>query len=689
MKRSKQRHALRPPPKPDFSPPVEMQVINTDIAFDENERKKFDALAEPFLSESVSNLPQTLEETINNYHNKNAESLVLNKLDLENAKIKLSQILEKLNVSLESAIITRNNERIVSEKLRSIDLNSDKDATVVVNKQEASKLLTQIAEDASVPPEWEALIGHPRFSAIQNLPHLYEVLMKLTEEVESENIPPSLVGLRVAKERVESFKNLSETFSNAFLTFINRTFSKVDIVQAFATKAPLAEYIPPDENEEEDDDSHKKKMKKYSIPSVSEHPLLKVANLYWKFICWEKIHYYEDCYLQLQKIYINCSNAYFLKHTGERFIKNIAMLQSSTRPKPVPTDPFATDDEYSDPHSQLFVHNINRFLSDFFNGINAEACILSEFWKITDPSTLGQIITKPTIESVKAFMEAVKLFDPLFLIIAYRLCANADKNSIVPLDEIVAVPRSAWQNHLKKMFAEVRSSKAPKTVCVIQVFKDLPKFFKTLTGITPENDLDIFEKTICVIIEELVTILTEEIALKLPKKNMVSRTVVMNMAFLFERMRTMDIISKSKAISSKMLSIQHLLKTNIDIFLEQMTAKIWPDAFSFFNQVEEWMKQDGFTYEIVTFQVSHTEEKFKDLNEKIDKKIVASVGECFNFLRKKIPSESLRRELKKSVVVNIQELFQKWSNIAYQCYGIKLTTTPEKVVQLMKDSPKV
>ena len=86
----RQRHNDRPPPKPDFMNQNELKV-NTDGGFDEADRKKFEALAEPFLND-VSNLPKILQETINSNHSKNAASLVLNKQDLREATELLGQI---------------------------------------------------------------------------------------------------------------------------------------------------------------------------------------------------------------------------------------------------------------------------------------------------------------------------------------------------------------------------------------------------------------------------------------------------------------------------------------------------------------------------------------------------------------------------------------------------------------------
>ena len=43
-----------------------IESFANDFAFDEQERKKIDALSEPFLDKPISDLPQILETTINN-----------------------------------------------------------------------------------------------------------------------------------------------------------------------------------------------------------------------------------------------------------------------------------------------------------------------------------------------------------------------------------------------------------------------------------------------------------------------------------------------------------------------------------------------------------------------------------------------------------------------------------------------
>ena len=769
------------------------QAGSSDIAFDENERKKFAALAEPFLHESVSNLPQMLEETINSFHNKNAESLVVNKLDLEGARNDLGSILAKLERSLETAVETHNNERAVSEKLRSIDLNSDKDATVVMNKKEAAKILSQIRDDASVPPEW-VVIGAPRLGALKELPHTFKVLMELQKVIDSKVVPQSLIGMKVAEERERNLNHLTQTFSNALVTHIENTLPKINIIQVFAKNAPPVDPIPSDklyEDEKKDDekkdeekkddekkdeekkddekkdeekkdeekkddekkdeekkddekkdeekkndnekenknktdesteetgskDSKDKEKKttnnetnkprtapvgrrpplakrpvartKFSVPDTSNHPLLKSINLYWNFIKWAKVYYYDSCYLKIRKTYMQCANSYFLSVVGTRFIQKVPIINSLERSKPVPTEPFATDDEYLQPQAKQLVSLIEETLNDFFHSLEIEGCALTEYWRIHDRHTLSQIVTKQMIEYNKALIEAIKMYDPIFCIVPYRICARAEKKSVIPISDIAKVSREFWKSYINGMFADLREQKVQKNkATILPVFKNIPQFISVLAAINPPDDLEIIERTTVEIIDELINYLTEDIVSKIPKKTRKSRIIILNLFHLVFKIKRIEIFKNSTILSRKVYLVQVLLKENVDVLLNQMAAKIWPDAYTFFNQIDEWMKQEGFSYEIVTYQVTHTLDKFKDLNDKIDKKITNSINECFSFLKKKIHAENLRRELKGNVVLFLQDLFQRWSNIAVECYGIKLTTTPEKVSQIMKENPK-
>lgn len=819
---SRQRHNDATPPKPDFMNQNELK-LNTDGGFDEADRKKFEQLAEPFLNE-VENLPKILQETINSNHSKNAESLVLNKQDLREATEMLGEIQAKLIGALEEAQATRKKEQAVSDKLRSIDLNNDKDTKVITNRQKVAELLREIYKDASIPEDEKGLLENPDFRTPQKIDEVFQAVLKLTREVEKNETPPSLVGLDAASERITLCQNLLNEYAKKFVEKIERELSNLKILGAIVSNDPPVDYIPPsvdelfiqnrpveteeakegeksetsnpesqsksndnkekdednkenkeakdndddkdgsESDDDEDNDSEKsandddsdksdsdnenndgakskkhrhhhhkkssskkhskssggkkhrsskhsrnskeisdKKMelksssladpddprKKFSIPEVAYHPLLKYINRFWKHIRWIQKYHYEDCYLILQKSYISCSNKYLKDVVCSKFYEEISTSQSIKRSQPVPTDPFATDDEYKTQQSDRYVVRITEVLSTLFNNFRKESCILTEFWGITDPQTMSKIIPDNLLQYMRALIEMIKNFDNIYLIVVRSICAREEETSLIPIKHIVDVPRKEWNAVIKEQVDSMKSIKLSKSKdTVFKVFQDVPEYIKALIHITPKQGTKFLEKTISIILEEIVSYVTENAIPKGTKKSKAARLIIVNLVYLTEALNKEPFLLKSDLIRSRMNKIDEVLNDNVKIFLESMAEKAWPEPYQFFYQIDEWMQQEGFTYEIVTFQVTHTPEKFKEMNEKIDKKINISISDCHAFLKKKIKTENLRNELKKSVVSNIANIFQRWSDLAEKCYGTKLITTREKVTQLMQNYQK-
>lgn len=752
-----------PPPKPEFLNNQTEIKPTVDLGIDEADRKKFEQLAEPFLKEPVSELPTILEREINNNYSQNAQSLVQNKQDLKEATDMLEQIQGKLVISLEQAQETLDREQEVSKQLSRIGLNNDKDAHVIMNKKLAHELLQKIYQDATIPENDVNLLTNPRFTKAQEIEQVFELLLKLTKEIEKGDTPQSLIGLHAADERIQLYQEKLDKFADHLVSNqFEKKLANVQIIVVEANSLPNVEFIPPeidelfndgekpketpaasplltpeivtpppppkdgDKSDDDDDDNsdksddddgniklkprrhkgkhsrHKSKRhsrrssesdsaantngdtrKKFSIPGVSRHPLLKWINGYWKFVRWlQKYHYH--CYEKLQKAYIGCASSYLKDPVGTNFKSKVESMVEYKRPNPVSTDPFSTDEDYLSSPCKSFAEKIQFTFNEFFLNLRNEGCILTEFWKLTDSELLSKLIPHEFLQYVENMMTSIQNFDPLYYIIPYTICSHEEQRSIIPIDSITAIARENWNNYIEEQLTAMNNAKIPKKQeNVLKVFQDLPNFIKALVTIAPAKGKSIVEQTILHILEQMLVYLQEKVIPKGTKKSKGARIIIINLVHLCESLDNVDFITNSEILNEKMKNVKSLLEENIDTFLNLMAQKAWPEPYAFFHQIDEWMKQEGFTYEIVTFQISHTTDKFRELNEKIDKKIQISVNECHAFLKKKIKLDNLRNKLKQPVLKSVGNIFQRWSDLAEKCYDLKLITTPEKVNQLL------
>ena len=198
--------------------------------------------------------------------------------------------------------------------------------------------------------------------------------------------------------------------------------------------------------------------KKFSMPEVANHPVLRFVNRFWKHIRWAQKYHYKDCYLSLQAAYMSCSSTYLKEVVGKKFQDSIDALQSIKRATPPLTDAFATDKEYLTPQANSFVAKISEVFNMLFNSLKIESCILTEFWNVSDPQILGKIIPAELLQYVKMILHLIKCYDPIYFIVSTSICVKEEESMIIPVGDITQLTRKEWNAVITEQVNEMKSN---------------------------------------------------------------------------------------------------------------------------------------------------------------------------------------------------------------------------------------
>ncbi|KAH0791531.1 hypothetical protein GPJ56_004518 [Histomonas meleagridis] len=260
MSHLKRGRAALPPPKLDQLLPAKQSLAlqlaptkstdnyNNDIGFDEQEKKKIESLAEPYKDKPISELPQILETTINNYYNNNATSLIGNANLIGEAINGLNDILDSIHEAKETALKNSEEEHIVYESLKSLDVTNAKDTEdyVTQNKRKALEKLQKVYDAAAIPQEWISLLTKPKLSEIPNLNKLYQKISEIDSDMRSKEVPKLLEKMhKCVEQRKESLSKYLYGFSTTFTEFLqSRFFNNIEFVIDFAKNKEPVKCIP-------------------------------------------------------------------------------------------------------------------------------------------------------------------------------------------------------------------------------------------------------------------------------------------------------------------------------------------------------------------------------------------------------------------------------------------------------------
>ena len=671
-----------------------------ELMFDEAERKKFDALAQGFLTDDVSDLPKRLEATINDYHNKNAVLLINNAEKMSTAADELETVLGMLSSAVSAASEVTQKEAEVYRQLQSIDSNRDKDAAVVNHQKEVKKKLEEVYEAARIPDELRMNLNlKVPLGDVPYLDTLYKMLEQATRDRFAKEPPKILEGLYVAERRIEELDKLLTVFKNEFTRFMQTKLGDVEACKAWVTlqekliksadpeTRAMLKKIPGIDKESLvyvpslDSKAEKKKFSE----NLESHMVIRSIFPYWKFCYW--IHeYFSDCYHDIvYKYYADCARVYaessLLTEVGVAWAKTEQFIKG----KAPQNEPFYVDDDLLSNNARTVSEHLKSTLNHLFQAIRLESCIIMEFWQIDDVMIVPQMISARFLEHFTKLMNSVTQFDPFFAMKAYGMCRAASQISKVPVNMLVDIPRQIWEQFMEKQKELLKEMKITRgKTSVLSVFKDFPQFCAKYAQMAEETEKPVLEQSLAEMSDEIVNWLTTEVAPKFSKKKR-PRLIVLNISHLCDQLKTQPFVQHSEVLMESLKKKDELLEKNIRVLLKFIVSKSWVHASRFFDQICDWKEFSGLTDEMVTFQPSHTQEKFVELNERIEKRLTACVSECFAYMKKKIRHDGLRQVLRVGIVPFVKELFGEWDKMANDCYDMKLSVTPDKVAHLLSE----
>ena len=674
-------------------------MSQVEIGFDEAEAKKLDTLAQQFLTDDVADVPKQLEETINGSHNKNATLLVNNASKLRSAASDLENVLEMLSEAVKASEKVRKDEADVYRHLQSIDSNRDKDAAVVNHQKEVKEKLEEILEVAKIPNEVRSALTNPALGDIMNLDALYDVVQKATADRYAKEPPKILQGLAVAERRVEELDKLLTMFQHEFKKFMQGKLGDVkacerwvDLQEEMIKSAekdpgnrPMPRKIPGIDKESliyVPTLNERGERKKFSA-DLTSHKVIRSVFPYWKLFYWIR-EYFPDCYHDIiYGSYLTCE----VKCAKTDWLTPLAAAWTFVQQYKEVThnDPFRLGEDIGSATFHEVSEKVKNGLSSLFTHISQEACIVAEFWQIDDLHFVEQIISKEVLESLTKMCNAVTIYDPFFAMKCYGIVLAHSKASKVPVNFIVEIPKRFWDEYLRtqrELLAELKVAKTKTSV--LAPFRDFPKFAQKYSEVAEDTERPVLEKSLAEMADDLVDWLITRIAPKFSKKKR-ARLIVLNISHLCDKMDGQDFVKKSEVLMENLQKQRALLEANIRVLLKFIVSKNWLHASRFFDQISDWMEFSGLTCEMVTFQPSHTQEKFVELNERIEKRLATCVSECYSYMKKKIRHDGMRQVLRASIVPFVQEQFELWNQMALDCYDLKLSVTPEKVAQMMSD----
>jgi hypothetical protein len=666
-------------PRDSLSQSEETGPSPSDVPFDEHERRKLDALAEPFLGKSVANLPAVLEGTINGYHNENASRLIEHADELARAQAELGQINERLTNALNAAVDARRREAVVYEQLRSIDSEREKDVSIVAHQAEVRTLLRQIWTVSRIEDRIKQSLENPRLADLTSLDDLYQIVTEAARDIRSGEVPKICEGLAVWQKRIELLTSYLTQFKNQFTRFMEVKLGNLAACRTFAAtmgNVISMRYVP-----NLDDSAPQTPFSE----NVERHEVLASVFPYWRFLYWIR-DFAPDCYVDIaRKYYLRCANEYLSALLSDMVREKNALITPylPKSGKSSSSEPYALGNELTSDYAVQISAKLKETLATVFDTLRVEACVLTEFWGIDDSQSLASVVPKDLIEVLVALFTSVSDYDRFFAMKSYGICHAAAQRLRIPINSIVDDPKKRWNKFVQKqkaMLADVKTSKI-RTV-ILSVFQQFPLFFAKYCEMAEPVERPVLESSLSTMTDDVVEWLIWTVAPKYSKKKR-ALLVVVNLLHLCEKLQDQPAVRQSTVLNECLQRNRELLDQNIQELLNFIVSKGWSIAATFFEQITLWLKRPYFTSEMVTFQPTHTDQQFADLNDKLERKTATYMSDTLGYIKQKVHHEGLAHLLRTQLNPFLRERFALWDKLAFDCYGTHIGIKADQVAALI------
>jgi len=661
--------AVAPPPDFDLLPGQKSARSTIDPSMFVN---SFDEDIQYFQRLSmVENLPNHLEKEISELHSSIADTLIRNSNVLNKSEDRLREVLNKLSSAHEQAKKTRSDELGIYDQLKSIDSDKNSSAFIVTNKKKTIQKLKQMVEDATVPENYSQTLKLTSLSDIKNIRRIYEVLCALDVAQKPENIPPSIKGFTLAEERKKLYHTEKSNFANSFTDFIKGRLDQIEKIQDLAAKNPevTSKYMVNGES------------KPYSV-DVRSHVILRALNPYTPLFEWLKINF-ENHYKEIIRKYLITSPKLLNSQVIPVVRNSIQAIERIKNPN-ITTTTLLTAGEGMKDSSCDRVWDTLKTTSDFvFGSLSVEFTVCREYWGINDRSSLQNLIGEELSNGLLDLWKESEKFDILFVMRGYSLNGSKAKELGLPLNYVVEQLYNKWESYKDSQMTYLRAERvSTRSTSVLKPIKMFPNFIVHITSKSIKCDFEILTETINDIADGLMKWLIEEAAPNFPTKKQ-ARLILLNAFHLCEKIKSKKFYEKNPSLQQKIDSIIQKMNGFIGDLLKVLIQQSWTSSYTFFEQISIWMIECQLTAEMVSFQPSHTEEKFIELTKEMEKHLQSSVDEIKKFLTNKIKDDLLRGKISEKIPEFLTKTWEEWDKYAFECYGTHISPSLGNVMKLL------
>ncbi|EAX93140.1 hypothetical protein TVAG_302800 [Trichomonas vaginalis G3] len=671
-----------PPTPTQNNPPPRMRSFSRGRGVPVTEAPPAELAAQPVAAEKpapakpkqkeytdVNDLPNKLEKEISQLHSSIAQALITEVGTLQESAEKLTEMNTLVSNYLKTSTGSKDVESEVYKKLIMINSDHKVSATTIANKRRVIEKLQLIIEVAAIPEKWTRVLGQSTFPA-QNVGSLQSILEEATKALLPENTPPILVGLVAAKNREADINTALMQFSNNFTRFFINIFKSPQELEQLASQSKGATNRPRIDTSQP--------AQPFSV-NLENHTLLRAIYSYSWIILWIK-NRYPDNFKTMVTAFHDASKLTTqssLIDVLEKSIKRITEME----PTKNKNDLFSAGSNMKEAQAQEIWDILNKTSDTIFDSSLKEKIILMEFWGVEQ--YLDDLIPKAVLDKIESMWMHAGKFDMFFILRGASLNNEIISQKNLPLESIVEALGHKWDKYIEKQSKLIMAEKFEyKKTTTLAPCKAFPKFVHYLLSKKLEYDNELLEDAFDKLCTALTDWLVQIVAPKAEKKKQ-ERLIVVNTFYMFNKLKKSKTLKESTGFQQTMDTMQEFMKQHIDFLLRDLVSKQWKNATKFFTQITTWRTECGLSPDVVTFQPSHTDEKFQELVKDLEKNFQSNFSACQTVINNKIKETELRELILKRLSPYVDEMWKEWDDFAISCYNEGILPTPETVHNIM------
>lgn len=621
----------------------------------------------------VNDLPNKLEKEISQLHSSIAQALITKFETLQESAESLNRMNQDVTEFLKTSGGNKDCESEVYKKLIMINSDHKVSATTIANKRRVIEKLQLIIEAAAIPEKWTSVllpnVSQPSYPS-NMVGSLQNVLEEATKALLPENTPQILVGLVAAKNRDADINAVLAQFSSNFTRyFVNLLknpgeLEKMSSTAKQVTNRPRLDLTQPAQPFSAD---------------VSSHLILKAIYSYSWIILWIKKRYPENF-----KTMVSAFHDASKLTTQSTLIEILENATKQIKEKEVNKNKsklFSAGSNMKDSQAQEIWTILSKASDEIFDTIAKEKIILLEFWGVDQ--YMDDLFPSTVLAKIENMWMRAGKFDMFFILRGASLNNNAFTEKNIPLESIVESLGHKWDRYIEKQAKLIMAEKFEyKKTTTLAPCKGFPKFIHYLVSRKVDYDNELLEDTFDKLVTALTDWLVDVVAPKAEKKKQ-ERLIVVNTFYMLSKLQKSKTLKMSAGFTETLDNLEKFMAKHIDLLLRDLVSKQWKLPTKFFSQITSWRTECGLSPEVVTFQPTHTDEKFQELVKDMEKNFQSNFNACQQVINNKIKEAELREIILKRLSPFIDEMWKEWDDFAIACYNEGILPTPETAHSIM------